>query len=82
MNITQMNIPWWEIFQTLCYIIILVLSIAAASIAMDCYDKNEQMKKEKSSNYNFAYVSLVVQVMLLLVAIVSIYYTVYPRCIY
>ena len=55
-----------------------ILSIAASSIALECYNKNESMKNEKKDNYNFLIVNLVVAIIMVLVSFASMYLAVKP----
>lgn len=50
-----------------------IFAIATSSIATECYDKNETFKESKKDNYNYIIVNLVSNILMLLVAIFSIY---------
>lgn len=50
-----------------------VLIVAANAIATECYNKNQDFKDSKSSNYNFSVMSIVFAVFFALLAIYSMY---------
>ena len=55
-----------------------LFSIATSSIAIECYNKNEQTKKEKESNFSFLISNLVCAIILVIIACTSIYFAFKP----
>jgi len=50
-----------------------VFGIAASSIATECFDKNPSFKETKRDNYVFIIVNLVINILLVLLSLISIY---------
>jgi hypothetical protein len=55
-----------------------IFSIATSSIAIECYNKNETIKKEKENNFNFLISNLVCAILLVIVGCLSIYFAFKP----
>lgn len=55
-----------------------IFSIATSSIAVECYNKNESLKKEKQTNFNFVVSNLVCAIILIIVGCISIYFAFSP----
>ena len=53
-----------------------ILSIATSSIAIECYEKNAQMKTDKKDNYNFIIVNLTAAIIMVFVSFASIYFSI------
>lgn len=54
-------------------LIIGTLSVATASIAIECYNKNETMKNEKKHNFNFVIATLVSGIVAILSAFIGMF---------
>lgn len=50
-----------------------VFGIAGNSIGIECYNKNESFKKDKSRNFDFLIANLVSNIVLILSASISMY---------
>lgn len=50
-----------------------VFSVATSSIAIECYNKNEQTKKEKRTNFDFLVFNLISAIIVIIVASICIY---------
>jgi len=60
-------------FTAISLLVVGILSIATSSIAIECYNKNEQMKTDKKDNYNFVIVNLTFAIIMVLVSLASAY---------
>ena len=54
-------------------IVAAIFAIATSSIATECYDQNATFKESKKDNYNYIIVNLVSNILMLLVALFSLY---------
>lgn len=50
-----------------------IFALASSSIGVECYNINEQMKKDKQSNFGFLITNIVCNILLILSASVSMY---------
>lgn len=63
-----------ELFSAGFFILVAAIWIIAANaIATECYDKNPQFKETKASNYNFSILNIVSAIILVMLAVYSMY---------
>lgn len=63
-------------FTAISLLVVGILSIATSSIAIECYNKNEQMKTDKKDNYNFIIVNLTFAIVMVIVSFASAYFAI------
>jgi hypothetical protein len=62
-----------KILISLSMIVVGIFTIATSSIAIECYNKNTELKKTKKQNFNFAIATLVMGILAVLSAFVIIF---------
>lgn len=65
---------WELLFAGISLLTLAVLTIAGTSIATECYNENKDFADKKKSNYNFLIINLASAVLVVILAIVSIYF--------
>ena len=50
-----------------------IMGIATSSIAVECYDKHEDFKTEKETNYTYTIVNLVSNILMIVISIICLY---------
>jgi flagellar basal body-associated protein FliL len=70
----------WILFFAVLFILLSgVFSIATTSIAIECYNKNEEHKTENPSNFGFLTINLIAAIILVLISIILLYYIMFKN---
>jgi MFS family permease len=65
----------WLLFFAVFFILFGgIFSIATSSIAIECYNKNEEHKRNNSSNFGFLTINLITAIIIVLISFILLYY--------